>query len=269
MEPVIIGNATLYCGDCRDVLPSLPQVDAVITSPPYDELRTYGGHGFDYKLVIPAIVPILSDGAVCVWVVGDSTTDGGESLTSARQAILFQELGLKCWDTMIYEKNGPSYPAKDKYYQTFEYMFVFSNGKPKTINLLDDRPNKWFGQKWGKTRTRRKPDGSLQETPWYKEEGSEFGVRFNIWRYNTGHGYEDPLAFEHPAVMPLQLAKDHIESWTAPGDTVLDVCMGGGTTGVGCVDLNRKFVGIEIEPKYFDIACKRIEQAQAQQRLFA
>lgn len=268
-EVVRIGDATLYLGDCIKILKDLEvQADCVLTSPPYDNLRIYGGNHFEYKKVIPMILKVLGEGSVCVWVSGDESVDGGETGTSFRQALLFQELGLKIWDTMIYQKNGPSYPAQNKYYQTFEYMFVLSMGKPKTINLIKDRVNRWYGQKWGKTRSRRLKSGELQHSDWYKEEGERFGVRFNVWKYNTGHGYEDPIAFGHPAIMPSLLAHDHILSWTNPSDLVIDPMMGSGTTGVVCLKQNRKFIGIEIHPDYFKIACDRIQKEHDQGKLF-
>lgn len=267
-EIVKIGDSTLYHGDCMDILPTLEGVDCVVTSPPYDELRDYGGHLFDYKQLIPILSDKLLSGGVCVWVVGDQSVDGSESGNSFRQALFFQDCGLKIWDTMIYEKTGPSYPVQNKYYQVFEYMFVFSKGKPKTTNLIKDRFNRWYGKKWGKTRSRRMKNGDLVHSDRYKNEGNQYGVRFNIWRYNTGHGYEDPIAFEHPAIMPSLLACDHILSWTNQDDLVMDPMMGSGTTGVACARLGRKFIGIEIEKKYFDIACDRIDREYSQTKLF-
>ena len=263
MKPYYLDSAvTIYHGDCRDILPSLPKVDLVLTSPPYDDLRIYGGQGFDFLAIAPLAVGILEDGSVLVWVVGDSSSNGSESGTSFSQALEFKRLGLSLHDTMIYEKSGPSYPTQDKYYQIFEYMFVFSKGKPRTTNLIKDRINRWYGQKWSKVRTRRNVRGELVAHTWSAEEGKEVGVRFNIWRYDVGAGHsaEDMLAHEHPAIFPLALAKDHILSWTNIGDSVLDPLMGSGTTLRAAKDLGRKAIGIEIEERYCEIAAKRMSQ---------
>lgn len=97
----------IYHGDCRDILPHLEPVDLVLTSPPYDKLRDYGGHGFDYVSTIESIVPSIKEGGVCVWVVGDSTENGSESGSSFRHALEFIDLNMNLHDTMIYMKNGP------------------------------------------------------------------------------------------------------------------------------------------------------------------
>ena len=270
MDKVIIGDATLYHGDCMDILPTLGKVDAVVTSPPYDNLRDYGGHQWSmdiFRDISKSIGSVLSEGAVIVWVVGDSVTDGNKSLNSYRQAIYFQELGLNIYDVIIYEKAGMGAPHKNRYHNVFEYMFIISNGKPKTINLIRDRKNRWAGEKSFGTTTRREKDGTLTRKK--SVEVADVGVRFNIWRYDNGYGFSssDDIAHGHPAIFPEKLASDHILSWTNSGDVVLDTFMGSGTTGVACANLGRKFIGIEIERKYFDIACERIEAAYAQGRL--
>ena len=143
----------LYHGDCKNVLPGLERADLIITSPPYDELRDYGGLEFDFFSVADAICDNLTAGGLLVWVVGDSVVDKSESLTSFKHALYFKEkCNLFVHDTMIYMKNGPAYPSKLRYYQIFEYMFVFSNACTKTFNPIKDRENKCYGQKWRKKR---------------------------------------------------------------------------------------------------------------------
>jgi DNA modification methylase len=252
---------TIYHGDCRDILPHLDPVDLVLTSPPYDNLRTYGGHAFEWKSTIDAIIPSIKDGGVCVWIVGDATDNGSESGSSFRHALRFMDAGINLHDTMIYMKNGPSYPSQNKYYQVFEYMFIFSKGKPKTFNPLRDRENLWFRQKWSKIRTRRTVSGDLKEQLWYKDEGEQFGTRFNVWMFNVGAGYQgDALCYLHPATFPEELANDHVVSWSNPDDIVLDPMCGSGTTLKMAKQLNRKAIGIEIEEKYCEIAVKRLAQ---------
>lgn len=261
----------LYLGDCLKVMQSMPdeRVDMVLTSPPYDNLRTYNGYSFDFEGIANELLRVTKNGGIVVWVVGDSTIDGSESGTSFEQVLFFKRLGFKIHDTMIYLKNGPSYPSQNKYYQVFEYMFILAKGKPKTFNPIKDRENRWYGQKWSKGRTRRNKNGELTWQDWYKDDGSQFGVRFNVWKFNVGAGYtaEEDYAYGHPAMFPEALARDHILSWTNPGDIVLDPMMGSGTTGKMAVLNQRNFIGIEISRDYMQIAERRIKEAQLQSPL--
>ena len=263
-------NGVLYHGDCLDIMPLLEPVDLTVTSPPYDDLRTYQGYKFDFEGIAKELFRVTKGGGVIVWVVGDETKNGSESGTSFRQALFFKATGLNLHDTMIYKKNGPAYPSQDKYYQLFDYMFVFSKGSPKTFNPLKDRENKWYGQKWSKKRSRRNKEGELKDSTWDQSEGGRFGTRFNVWKYNVGHGYssKDKVAYEHPAIFPEMLAQDHIVSWSNKGDTVLDPMAGSGTTLKMAERLGRKWIGIEISEKYCEIAAKRIENERKQRKLF-
>ena len=210
-------------------------------------------------------------GGVLVWVVGDAVIDGGESGTSFRQALYFQQIGFIIHDTMIYEKNGAAYPANDKsnrYSQVFEYMFVLSKGKPKTYNLLKDKPNRWAGSGTFGTNSERQKDGTI------KERGSfivpEFSYRNNIWKINNGYGYssEDDIAHKHPAIFPEQLAQDHIWTWSNEGDVVYDCFGGSGTTAKMAHKLKRNWILSEISSEYVQIAEKRIAPYLAQTLLF-
>lgn len=146
---------------------------------------------------------------------------------------------------MIYEKNSSTFPSKKsgkRYTQIFEYMFVFSQGKIKTGNLICDKKNKWAGYK--------DFSGKL------KNSVPDFSPRNNIWKYTTS--FNDKTG--HPAVFPEQLANDHILTWSNEGDLVLDPFMGSGTTGKMAVLNNRNFIGIEKVKEYFDVAKDRIEK---------
>lgn len=254
-------NGLLFCGDCLDILAKLPDesIDLVVTSPPYEELRSYQGYTFDYQKVIAGLYHPMKQGGVIVWVVGDQTIDGSETGTSFKQALFFLSTGFNLHDTMIYEKAGPRYPESNRYYQVFEYMFIFSKGNPEVVNLIKDRENRW-GSSWGNQSIRYK-DGKLRQKGKY-ESSYTYGVRFNIWRYNNGYGFsaEEDIAYEHPAIFPESLARDHVISWSNSNDVVLDPMCGSGTTCKMAKLNNRKFIGVDISSDYLSIAKERLRQ---------
>jgi site-specific DNA-methyltransferase (adenine-specific) len=233
----------IYAENCLDTMARLPDesVDMVLTSPPYDNLRTYNGFSFDFEKVAQELTRTIKPGGVIVWVVGDATINGSETGTSFRQALYFMELGLKLWDTMIYEKNSPTFPARangKRYTQIFEYMFVFSKGTPEAT-LLCDKPNKWAGHK--------DFSGKL------KNPVPDFSPRNNIWRFITSFN-----GVKHPAPFPEALAQDHVLTWSKPGDMVYDPFMGSGTTAKMALLNGRSYLGSEISPEYVAIAEERI-----------
>jgi site-specific DNA-methyltransferase (adenine-specific) len=253
----------LYHGDCSEVLKSLndDSIDLVVTSPPYDNLREYKGYSFDFESIANQLKRVLKVGGVIVWVVADSTLNGSETGTSFKQALYFKSIGLNLADTMIYHKTDCSFTRHNhkKYPGVFEYMFVFSKGKIKTCSLIKDRENKLGGKKF--TGTIRKIDGSTEISGSDGNIVNIIGSRTNVWTYSTGYGksssYKD--AFKHPAIFPIKLAIDHIKSWSNPNDIVLDPFLGSGTTCVAALQLDRKFIGIEISNDYLEIAKARIK----------
>ena len=228
-------------------------IDLTVTSPPYDNLRTYkdslewGEH--IWKPILEELYRITKDGGVVVWVVGDATVKGSETGTSFKQALHAMECGFNLHDTMIYQKSGMAFPDRTRYHQTHEYMFVFTKGSIGTFNAIKDRKNKYTGTQGGNKR------GGLCKR-------GEFGSRFNVWRYANGrdNSTKDREAFKHPAIFPEKLAHDHIISWSNEGDTVFDPFLGSGTTGKMAVRLNRKFIGIEKVSEYFEIAKTRVNK---------
>jgi DNA modification methylase len=111
--------------------------DLTVTSPPYDNLRIYNGYRFDFEPMAQKLYRVTKQGGVVVWVVGDATVNGSETGTSFRQALYFKEIGFNLHDTMIYYKSNPRpNVAQNRYTPAFEYMFVFSKGKPKTSNMI-------------------------------------------------------------------------------------------------------------------------------------
>lgn len=253
----------ILCGPCQEVMTIIPKesIDLTVTSPPYDNIRNYNGYHFekkDFEEIVQQLYRITKEGGVVVWIVGDSTINGGETGTSFLQALAFMKTGFKLHDTMIYEKNTSSFPARrtaKRYTQIFEYMFIFCKGKIKTGNLICDKPNRWAGHtNWGKN-THRGKDGKLKETKAIKPV-PDFSPRNNIWRYDVGKGFnsKDKESHKHPAIFPEKLAEDHILSWSKKGDVVLDPFMGSGTTCKMAKKNERRYIGIEISKEYCKLA---------------
>jgi len=259
----------IICGDCLEVMRGMPDkcVDLVVTSPPYDNIRDYKGYTFDFEGIAQQLTRILKDGGVIVWVVGDATVNGSETGTSFRQALYFKDVcGLNLHDTMIYNKNACAFPESNRYYQSFEYMFVFSNNFPRVVNLLKDRKNKYEGS--GGVSSERQANGTLKKTKVTK--CPKYGVRFNIWEIAQGYMKTtiDKEAYIHSAMFPEKLAKDHIISWSDPGDIVLDPFSGSGTTAKMAKQTDRQFIGIELSPEYCKIAEKRLAKTYYNEELF-
>ena len=160
-------------------------------------------------------------------------------------------------DTMIYQKQNPMPLNANRYENAFEYMFVFSNGKPKTVNLLKDKSKTAGITNHG---TYYRPNGTLVKKTGSGKVVKEEKVRSNIWTFPVGHSQSGG----HPAAFPLKLAQDHILTWSNVGDSILDPFAGSGTTGVAAKYLNRHFTLIEISPKYVEIIKNRL----AQEKLF-
>ena len=264
MNKIILGNAV-------DILSTMDNelIDLTVTSPPYDNLRSYNGKikdgvvyedGFSFPFVEMAreLFRVTKPGGVIVWVVNDQVKNGGETGSSFKQALKFMEIGFTLYDTMIYHKNGAPFPESGRYSQVFEYMFVFSKGKPKTVNLLKDKPNRWAGHTNFGDPSKRQKDGDLKKVD--KFTISEYGTRYNVWYINNGAGFssKDQIAFEHPAIFPESLAEDHILSWTNPGDIVLDPMAGSGTTLKMAKMNNRNYIGIDINQEYVELCNRRV-----------
>jgi site-specific DNA-methyltransferase (adenine-specific) len=259
-----IGDCRLILGDCLEVMPSISAVDMVCTSPPYDNLRDYGPgfNGVDLFRAIELLAASLSCGGVCMWNVADATIDGSETGSSFKQALHAMSCGLNIHDTMIAIRDNVNFPESVRYFSGHEYMFIFSKGAPKTFNPIIDRVNKWAGTTMHGTD--RLPDGTTRQISGKGKKVNPYGMRFNWWRVKNNA----PQSNGHPAPMPYTMASDQITSWSSPSETILDPFMGSGTTLVACAKLGRKGVGIELDPDYFEIACKRVEEAYRQPDLF-
>ena len=260
-------NNKIIQGDCLEVMKTLEDnsIDLTVTSPPYDNLRKYNGYTFDFEGIAKELFRVTKQGGVVVWVVGDATIKGSETGTSFKQALYFKEIGFNLHDTMIYEKTGCPFPERNRYYPIFEYMFVFSKGKPTTTNLIDDRKNIYFGDRVARKNHQRNKDGSVSENTAYRNNKNkkikENGVRFNIWRVTSSRNVNSGTG-NHPAIFPEKLAEDHILSWSNPGDVVMDCLAGSGTTLKMAKKNNRNYIGIEISEEYIDIINKRLNETK-------
>ena len=257
-----------YNEDCRDTMKRMDDnyVNMILTSPMYDALREYKGARFDFELDFKPIAKecyrVLMPGGVMVWVVGDQTINGSESLTSFKQALYFKkECGFKIHDIMIYKKNNFPFPESNRYYQQFEYMFILCKGKITTTNLIKDKLSKNPGSKVA--RVERQVNGNLLKTHGASKDKhiGLLGVRGNVWEYSTGKGHIslDNGAYTHPAIFPEKLARDHIYTWSNFNDIVYDPFAGSGTTPKMCILMNRRWIASEIAKEYCDIIEQRIK----------
>ena len=257
MNPIYDKNGvSLYHGDCAELLPALGvQADLIVTSPPFDDIREYGGSGYDFYRCAPAIAAALAPGGVMCWHTNDAVKDGGYTNSSLRAALYFcDELGLTMNDRIIVHKNGAGSLAPTRYLQIWDYLWVFSKGKPKTFNPIMDRPNTSAGHLRGVSTSGRKSKGGERNTRMIEPfRTGNMGKRIAIWKVRIGNIPEDELT-SHPAVMQRRLALDLIQSYSNPGDLVLDPFSGSGTTAYAAMMLNRRAIGVEVHLPYIEDA---------------
>lgn len=261
-------KVNIHLGNCLNYLRSLPShsVDLVVTSPPYDCLRTYGeGMTWNldvFKAVAKELARVLKKGGVIVWNVSDECVNGGYSCTSMRQILYFTvELGLRLHDVMIWQKSNPFIRKRgSRYHAAHEPMYILSKGEPKTFNpIMRECKNggkgydTTFVSQIGKGREEHKRGVTPKEC-----------IDYNVWSFPTATSKEstytlkDGRKIHHTAVFPKELALRHIKTWTNEGDVVLDPFMGSGTSGLAAVELGRSFIGCELNEDYFTMASERI-----------
>lgn len=261
-----------YNENCLDTMKKMPDnfIKLTITSPPYDDLRSYNknikgnkeefnGYSFPFEEIAKELFRVTQKGGVVVWVVSDAVHNGSETGTSFRQALYFKEVGFNIHDTMIYRKLNPPPNSGTRYQQMFEYMFVFSKGKPTTTNIaLRDRSNKCNDKRtYRRKKFSRNQDGVFNENDYFIKERVP---DFNIWDFYVGGGNStsDKVAFKHPAIFPEQLVKKHLESWSNENDLIYDPFMGSGTTSKMCILTNRRYIGSELSSEYCEIEKERL-----------
>lgn len=243
----------IYCESNLDTMAKMPDcfVDLTVTSPPYDDLRTYNGYSFPFEEIAKELYRVTKQGGVIVWIVGDATVNGSETGTSFKQALYFKEMGFNI-DTNIYQKQNYKPVNAKRYDNVFEYIFVLSKGQPKTFNpiMVEKARVKSESGKY------RQKDGSMKTSV---RKPNELKKATNIFTYSIGGHIADKIAFEHPAIFPEQLCADHIISWSNEGDLVYDPFMGSGTTAKMAILNNRNYIGSEISKEYCEIAEQRIK----------
>ncbi len=250
----------IYCGQSEELLARLPEgcIDLTVTSPPYDNLRTYKGFTLDWHEIIRQLYRVTKPGGVVVWVVADATVNGSETGTSFQQALWAMECGFNC-ETMIYEAKGTGAKGSNYYYpQTYEFMFVWAKGQPKTSNRIRDKKNTTAG-----TTRSNSGDGKYNGVNGRNQRTvkiADYGYRTNIWQYKTGNCNGDDQTV-HNAPFPEALVRDHIISWSNPGDLVLDPFMGSGTTAKMAMQNGRHYLGFDISEEYCELARKRVAWA--------
>lgn len=230
MRKEIIGDATLYLGDCMDILPTLDKVDAVITDPPY-------GVGFKYESHDDRPESYL--GGYDVWLM--SILESCESICSPGAPVFVWQSGTHIHQfTKRFPRNWRLFIAAKNFVQM----------RPTAMQYAFDPVVVWW------------IDG---EKPWSEGTASR---DFHIANTAPVVGQSNNIERGHPCPRPLDQMIHVINQWVKPNSITLDPFMGSGTTGVAAIQMGRKFIGIEREPKYFDIACKRIEQASRQVDMF-
>jgi DNA modification methylase len=256
----------IYNENCLETMAKMPDnfIDLTVTSPPYDNLRTYKGYSFDFESMAKELWRITKQGGVIIWVVGDQTKDGSESGTSFKQALYFKELGFNLHDTMIYRKQNYTPLTHNRYEQEWEYMFCFSKGKPKTFNPIKV-PCKYAGQTtWGQPNMYKTNNGELTKVK--QTVINDEKIKGNIFEYLVGSTQTGKI--KHPAMFPEQLAADQIISWSNEGDLIYDCFTGSGTTLKMAHLQKRNWIGSEISKEYAEISEKRIAPLFNQIKLF-
>ena len=260
-----LSNDTIYNENCLDTMGRMPDgfVDLTVTSPPYDDLRTYNGYSFDFENVARELFRVTKRGGVAIWIVGDSTANGSETCTSFRQALFFRDIGFNIHDTMVYQKANCIPLTHRRYEQAFEFMFCFSKGRPKTFNpIMIPCKNAGKLEKYGQDRRLNHGKNHamrLYAQTTYKATRSHKQAT-NIFSYSVGE------KTGHPAAFPTQLAHDQITTWSNPGDLVYDPFMGSGTVAKCCRTLNRSYIGSEISKEYCEIAARRVDGVKSNTR---
>lgn len=258
----------ILCGDAVEVLKKIPSnsVDLIVTSPPYDDIRTYNGFSLNLPAVGKELHRVLKDGGIVAMVIQDATRNFGKTLTSFRTIIDWcDNIGFKLFETVIYRKYGTEGAWWTKRFRVdHEYMPIFLKGdRPAYFNK---EPLKIPSKHGGKTMTgsgNRRTDGTTTKT--ITREINAMKCRGTVWDYLNA-GDKNPLKRKHPATFPDKIPTDFIECFCPSDGVVLDPFIGCGSTAVAAKLLGRKYIGIDISEEYCKLAEERLRGVNA--RLF-
>jgi N6-adenosine-specific RNA methylase IME4/DNA modification methylase len=266
IDPTLIDH--IKCCDCVEGMRTLPDdcIDMTLTSPPYGKMRDYGGQAFThdkFQSIARELYRITKPGGTVVWVVRDQIVRRkGATGDSARQWLYFQEVGFSLHDMIPMVRIGQRWPGRNRYTNSLEYALVVSKGSPEYVDLIRDRENRHAGKL--KEFKRRAENGDTQVAG-KPQPINRQGVRGPVWSYKVGLNSttkdNDALSI-HPALMPEQMAHDHIVSWSRPPELVFDPMAGAGTTCKMALLNNRHYIGFEIHPPYHVEALRRLKSAQ-------
>jgi DNA modification methylase len=235
-------------------------VPLTVTSPPYDDIRNYGGHHFDFEAIAKELWRVTAPGGVVCWHVQDQIIDGSESCTTDRHTLFFRELGFRIYQRIyVVALNYRRSPRR--YYRQTSIALVLSKGRPDTVHLLRDRRTINAGRLSVGGLTYRERDGSFKRLR--PKVNPSHGVRGDCWVYNVGgsNTSQDRYAFAQGALMPERLARDLIRTYSKSNDLVLDP-MGGAATTPKMALLNyRRYLAFEPWDKAFAIAERRMRDA--------
>ena len=240
-------------------------IDLVITSPPYDNLRTYGNvsdwNYETFKEIAQELSRTLKDGGVIMWNVQDATIKGSRTGTSFKQALYFMECGLNLHDHLIWQKTGTPFPSTIRYRNVWENMFVFAKGKPKHFDPIL-RKNVTGGDSRNRRRERNKAGELVMQER--RVEVKEWGIDDNVWYISNHFKKGDKKRIEnHPAIMPEEIVKRHIQSWSKEGDLVYDPFSGSGTTSKIALEMGRKYLGSEINTEYHQASIEILAEVES------
>ena len=253
-----------YNENCLDTMARMDDnfIDLTVTSPPYDNLRTYKNDidktwGQEiWEKIIKEFFRVTKVGGVVVWIVNDATIKGSETGTSFKQVLFFKACGFNLHDTMIFEKLNSIPLNHNRYDPNFEYMFILSKNKLKTFNPIKI-PCKTAGSTRNRGTEKKAVIDKNSSTRQRKEKTKVKREKYkkNVWSY--------PIATDktaHPAPFPEKLASDHIISWSNENDLIFDPFMGSGTVAKMALLNNRNYIGSEISKKYCEIIKERLKK---------
>ncbi|MBI4785673.1 MAG: site-specific DNA-methyltransferase [Chloroflexi bacterium] len=253
---------SIQCMDCIVGMKQLPErsVDLVVTSPPYDGIRTYQGFDFDLHKTGQEIYRVLKQGGIAVMVIQDQTVDFGKTLTSFRTIVDWCDtIGFKLFECVIYRKNGSEGAWwKERFRVDHEYMPIFLKGKkPQYFDKENLKIPSIHGGKVMTGSGSRRTDG--RTNPRVTRPINVMKCRGTVWDYLMA-GDKNPLKRKHPAPFPDQIPYDFVQCFCPPNGIVLDPFMGSGSTAVAAKRLKRNYIGFEISAEYCEIAKERLEQ---------